>query len=147
MTLSNITLLYPTGITLSGQLFFLFLVVVLAAAGVNVAPFSLDRFPLEILDDVDYLRGLAWDEKDEDTGVIQRGSGNEGREDERTEFGDVLTMLFQDEDNVFTQENLHTMKEVEDEYFNLESYQTKYCSLEQEDNGNWVCSLPESVIR
>lgn len=41
-------------------------------AGIDAVPLDLENVPLEIRSDVDYLRGLAWDERDEDTGIIDR---------------------------------------------------------------------------
>ena len=153
--LSNCSsLLYdsPVGVTLSIQVFFIALVAVLVATGVNVIPFSVGRFPLEINKDVDYLRGLAWSQKNEDdhnhATIIERLEGSEGLvEAERTKFGDALGLIFQDEENVFTQENFRKMKEIEDEFRTLESYREKYCSLEMNEMDEWTCSLPSSVLR
>ena len=63
--------LFPA-LTLCIQLFFVFLLALLIVLGVDAIPFELNRVPLDIRTDEDYLRGLAWDEKDEDTGIIDR---------------------------------------------------------------------------
>ena len=42
----------------------------LVVAGVNVLPLVFDRLPLDILDNKHFLRGLAWDYRNEENDVI-----------------------------------------------------------------------------
>ena len=128
---------------MGGQLFFVVLLVVLLVAGVDVLPFELSRVPLEIRDDVDYLRGLAWDEKDEDTNVIERFS-IEDAQGERSAVIDILSNLFYIEGgNVLTAENLHHIQSVEMELYENEEYQNNFCRLDF----NGVCEMPSSLVR
>ena len=120
------------------------LLVILLVLGVDVLPFELDRLPLDIRDDVDFLRGLAWDSKSEgQNNIIERFSFGE-IQGERTAVIDVLTNLFHIKGgNVLTAENLKLIRVVEDTLFNNTEYQEKYCRLNKDGN----CEKPSSILR
>ena len=48
------------------------------ASGYDVLPVVFDRLPLDIQDDPDFLRGLAWDNRDQDSDIIETGSSAKG---------------------------------------------------------------------
>ena len=48
------------------------------ASGYDVLPVVFDRLPLDIQDDPDFLRGLAWDNRDQDKDIVERRSSTKG---------------------------------------------------------------------
>ena len=125
------------------QMFFILLMLVLFVAGVEVVPFVLDRVPLDIKDDVDFLRGLAWDERDVDTDVIERLKFTE-RLTERTTTLDTLGNFFYIKDgNVLTKENFRYMQKVQEKMFNFPKFQESYCKLDQLED----CEKPKSLLQ
>ena len=128
---------------MSLQLFFVALLVVLLGAGVDVIPFILDRVPLDIKTDTDYLRALAWDERKEDTNIQERFAITENLGG-RTETFDVLSSYFYlKEGNVLTREHLMLIRDTEERLFENEIYQNKFCKL----NRLRECEKPSSLIR
>ena len=117
--------------------------IVLLVAKVDVLPIHFESIPLEIRDDVDYLRGLAWDERDEKTGIIERLEvGKSGGE--RMTFIDSLANLFYIENgNVLTADNLKRISDIESELFEEKEFLDEYCLLDYDNN----CTKPYSVIR
>ena len=61
--------------TLGLHVFMLLLVIVMLAAGVNILPLVFEQLPLDIKDHTEYLKGLAWDYRD-DNNVIDDVSYN-----------------------------------------------------------------------
>ena len=120
---------------------------VLFQIGYDIIPISFDRLPLEIRDDVDFLRETAWLEKNvEENKIIERGSGETNIvQAERTIIHEQLDMLFELQGgNVFTKENLKAIKEVEDSFMNNNEFKNKFCLL---SGSTPSCSKPSSVIR
>ena len=62
-------------VTLGLHVFMLLLVIVMLAAGVNILPLVFEQLPLDIKDHTEYLKGLAWDYRD-DNNVIADVSYN-----------------------------------------------------------------------
>ena len=50
--------------TLSCHLFFVLLVLILYLAGVDILPLVFERLPLDIPDNEEFLKGLAWNQRD-----------------------------------------------------------------------------------
>ena len=63
-----------SGLALAGHISFMVITGILMASGYDVMPLVFDRLPLDITDDPDYLRGMAWDHRDKDLDIIIRGS-------------------------------------------------------------------------
>lgn len=117
---------------------------ILAQTGYDILPVTFDRIPLDIRHDVDYLRGLAWRTRDKDPDIIKRGTSNMGNEFERSEPSEVIEMIFRMEGgNVFTQENLLKIKEVEDSFYNNPEFQNSFCLLD----GTGSCTKARSILR
>ena len=128
----------------------LFITVILVRTGYDILPITFDRVPLDIRDDSDYLRGLAWDHRMEDESVIVRGSAagddsGSGEQDERSVTGEFVEMYWEiaDGGNVFTKVNLQAIKQVEDDFFQDEEFQNKFCLLD----GNNECQKSRSILR
>ena len=135
-----------SALALFGQFFFIFLFAGLMAAGVDIMPLTMDQLPLDVRTDSDYLKSLAWLERDEETDIIDRSDANSGDiVAERTEVAPGgMIMYFQHEGgNVFTKENLEHIQEVENEYYNREEYKSSWCALDADN----ICYRPGSVIR
>ena len=113
--------------------------------GYDILPITFDRLPLDIRDDVDYLRGLAWLQRDKDVDIVVRGgNSNPSNVSERTETAELLEMLFYIQGgNVFTQENLKLMKDVEDDFYNNPEFQSKFCRLDSAG----TCTKARSILR
>ena len=115
----------------------------LIMAGVNVMPLAMDQLPLDIKDDVDYLRTQSWLNKEEDENHIIDRLSFSASTAERSQINGQIILIFQQKDgNVFTKENLQAIQEVEQELFNEPGYQASYCSL-----GSGICQLPLSILR
>ena len=133
-----------TGCTLAANILLLLITAILVRVGYDILPITFDRIPLDIQDDPDFLRGLAWEQRNTDTTLVSRGSSNVGNETERSVVGEMLELLFHlPNGNVFTKENLLLMKNVEDDFFTNAEFSTKYCML----TGAGTCSRPRSVLR
>ncbi|ELT97356.1 hypothetical protein CAPTEDRAFT_185181 [Capitella teleta] len=132
------------GVTLGLHIMMLFITAVLVRIGYDILPISFDQLPLNILDDDDFLRGLAWSKRDEETGIIVRGLSEDNTESPRSVPADFLQLNFREKGgNVFTQENLKKIKQVEDDFFNDADFQAKYCKLRAAGG----CSKPSSILR
>ena len=125
------------------QIFFVALFVGLVMAGVNVMPLAMDSLPLDIKDDVDYLRTQTWANKEEEENNIVDRLTFSSTEAERSQINGQILLVFQKKKgNVFTKENLMAIQEVERELYNEPVYQSKYCSLR-----SGTCQLPLSILR
>ena len=116
------------------------------AGGVDIMPLTMDQLPLDVRTDTDYLRSLAWLERDEETDVIDRLDSRSGEiVPERSEVtpGGMLMIFQQEGGNVFTKENLQLIEETENKFYSDELYQNKFCAL----NNEGICSKFGSVIR
>ena len=81
------------GITLFCHIFFLALTQILYISGYDILPLVFEEFPLWLTDDVDYLRGLAWDNRnDKDNNMVNRIAG-EGAITERSLNLDVIQVI------------------------------------------------------
>ena len=141
MTYSILFLL--VGIGLGFQFFFFSLMIVLMAAGVEVIPLVFDRVPLDIEDNIDFLRGLSYDERNDETNIVDRlyleGSGGE-----RTVVIDTLGAYFRiPNGNVLTTENLKLIQQLQNEVFAFERYQKEFCLLDNREE----CVKPSSIIK
>ena len=63
---------------LAGHISFVVITAALMVSGYDVLPLVFDRLPLDIQDDPDFLRGLAWDNRDQNSDIITRGSSAKG---------------------------------------------------------------------
>lgn len=117
--------------------------VLLAMSGYDILPITFDQLPLEIRDDVDYLRGLAWQERQEDTEIIARGVTKDNTVPLRSVAVDFLQLIFREKNgNVFTKENLLRIQKVEDDFFYNEEFQNDFCHLV-----GGQCGTPSSILR
>lgn len=125
------------------------LTMLLLYAGVDLFPIKFGNLPLDIVDDVDYLRGLAWQERTETDDVIDRNALAEAVQSERSVLAERVELYFEDiRGNVFTKENLQRIKKVEEEFFNNTKYRSGYCQLDKNANATErQCILPGSVLR
>ena len=71
----------------------------LAVRGYDIIPITFDRLPLDLLEDVDYLRDMAWFNRDQGKDMIERFSGSSDLavEPERSEWVESMTFLFEKE--------------------------------------------------
>ena len=115
--------------------------VALLRAGFDLIPLEFDRLPLDIRDDVDYLRHLAFIERDEDeNAIIDRTLLSNSKQSERSQVAEIVTFFFENkEGNVFSEENLGLMRKVEEEFYNNEEFK-KFCQLR-----NGECEKGRSV--
>ncbi|ELU03862.1 hypothetical protein CAPTEDRAFT_209557 [Capitella teleta] len=127
---------------LVGHILFLLITFVLARVGYNIIPISFGRLPLNILDDEDFLRSMAWTERDDGTDIIARGTF--GSETLRSVPRDFVSLFFRREGhNVFTKENLQLIKAVEDDFYQDATFQADFCLL----SAAGTCFSPSSVLR
>ena len=103
------------------------------------------QVPLDIRNAKEYLRGLAWDARNEDVNkIIERGSSQDAVQDQQTIQYDSLGLIFEIKwGNVFTQKNLRDIQKTEKNFAEVQNIQ-KYCLLSENSQN---CSEPESVIR
>ena len=103
------------------------------------------KVPLDIRDSKEYLRGLAWDYRNEDeNGIIERGESSSANQDQQTIQYDALGLIFEIEGgNVFTAQNLKDIQATEQNFMDTADIE-KYCLRPE---GSLNCSKPESVIR
>ncbi len=103
------------------------------------------QVPLNIRSSPEYLRGLAWDYRNEDENdVIDRGSREDAMQNQQTIQYDFVGLLFDDSDgNVFTKANLEAINKTEEEFMAVKDM-AKFCLREK---GTTQCSKPESVLR
>ena len=122
----------------------------LVQSGYDILPLEFAQLPLDVRDDTDYLRGLAWQERHEGDDIIDRNAVADANQSERTVLGERVELFFEKPGgNVFTRENLQAMKEVEDDFFTNMEYQRSYCQLVKETNPKVTanCLKPSSVLR
>lgn len=135
------------GITLGLHLLMVLITVILLAAGYDILPLELSALPLDIRDDPDYLRGIAWQERWEtdDNGIIDRNALADANQTERSVLYQKIEIFFEAKKksgNVFSKENLELIQEVENEFFLKQEYQDHFCL----SNGT-QCIKPSSVLR
>ena len=139
----SISLFLLPGLTLVIQISFFAILGILVVSGVEVVSLVFDRVSLEIKDDVDYLRGLAWDERNKDTDVIDRIELTDGIKERANLFDTLGSYFYIENGNVLTRENLIKIKETEEELFSFEKYRNEYCKLDSSGE----CEIPSSPIR
>lgn len=49
----------------------IFIMIILMQTGYDIFPIVFDRIPLDIQDNEDFLRGLAWEQRNENTDIIE----------------------------------------------------------------------------
>jgi hypothetical protein len=103
----------------------LFLTGVLFISGYNIMPANFGDIPLDLSKDSTKLRADAWNFAVE-SGQVTPLSG--GQLERGTKYGQV--QLVYEGDNVFTRENLLSIKHYEETLFNCSSYQTEICLLQ-----------------
>ena len=113
------------------------------ASDVEVVSLVFDRVALDIQDDVDYLRGLAWDERNKETDTIDRIALPDSLKERSNLFDSLGSYFYIKEGNVLTKENLMKIKQTEEELFNFDQYQNDYCKLDSYRQ----CEQPKSLIR
>ena len=69
-----------SGLALGAHIFMLMTTGILVAAGYDLIPITFDRLPLDIRDNVDYLRYVAWQEKFEQWTIIGRVASSSGQQ-------------------------------------------------------------------
>lgn len=134
---------YFSAVFLIGHLLFLFITFVLTRLGYDIIPISFGRLPLNIIDDEDFLRSLAWSERDSDGSVIERGAVI-SEETLRSVPYDFVDLYFREENgNVLTKDNLQRIKNVEDDFFLDATFQADFCLL----GPGGSCTKPSSILR
>ncbi len=118
----------------------LFLTSVLFLSGYNVLPVNFEELPLDLSKDSSKLRADAWKYAIESDEVTQLS----GDQVERATKYEPIQLVYEG-DNVFTRENLQTLKRFEDTMFSRSSYQAKLCLLQGTENG--TCAKPLSILR
>ncbi|XP_074662875.1 protein dispatched homolog 1-like [Tubulanus polymorphus] len=134
------------GLALACHFIVIFITLILFRTGYNILPLEFDRLPLSLEDDVDYRRGLAWQNKNSEgeIGSSVPANASVGRvEEERSQVTDALSVMFEvPGGNVFTKSHLETIKRVQEEIFNMTEYQDNFCLLMAGQ-----CVPPTSIIQ
>ena len=133
--------------TLFGHVLFVLISAGLLRSGYELIPFQLERLPLDIRDDVDYLRQLAWSHRDQDADLVSQSSfSNTKNASERSETGDVVFLYYKAKaagGNVFTKENLKRIEDVENKFFEETNFKNEFCMLQSDGN----CTKITSILR
>ncbi|XP_070577306.1 protein dispatched homolog 1-like [Ptychodera flava] len=130
-------------ITLCFSLSFLVVTLVLVALGEDVFPTVFADLPLQLRDDDQYLRYLAWHGRDQNFTKYTHRVDGLGSGGERTELSQPILIVYEKPGgNVFSRENLRAIKEVEDQLIGKPGYED-YCQMD--DSGR--CLKPTSIIR
>ena len=100
---------------------------------------------MDIRSSKEYLRGLAWDERNEDkNNIIERGTSSDSNQEQQTIQYDSLGLIYEIKGgNVFTAKNLREIQNVEQNFMDTADI-GKFCLLPENSQS---CSKPESVIR
>ena len=128
--------------TLGAHLLMILLTCILLAAGYNIVPINFEKLPLDLGDDSTKRRTDAWLYVRDDPSVVNLV----GNQNKRVIEYQPLTLYYEDEGNVFTKANLLSIKQLEDELFNITDYQNKLCQLEY-NNLTSSCKKPLSILR
>ncbi|CAH1777269.1 unnamed protein product [Owenia fusiformis] len=132
------------GITLGCQISFLVLTVILVIRGYDIVPFKLDKLPLDLIDDPDFLRAKAWNQRGT---LMERTleSDADAVVPNRTESGEVVELFYEVRGgNVFTKANLQRIKDAEDSFYQNEKFVEGFCKL---DISSGECAKSYSVLR
>ena len=107
--------------------------------------FSFTKVPLDIRNSKEYLRGLAWEQRDDDGNkIIERGSSDDSNQEQQTIQYDAMGLIYEIKGgNVFTAKNLKAIQDVEEDFMGTPDI-GKFCLLPENSQS---CSKPESVIR
>lgn len=103
------------------------------------------QVPLDIRDSKYYLRGLAWDARNEDRNdIIERAASDEAVQELQTIQYDRVGLIFEiPGGNVFTKKNLEDIQKTEQDFMEL-SDMDKYCLRPE---GEQTCTRPDSIIQ
>ena len=126
-------------ITLSLHILMLILTLILLLAGYDILPIDFGGLPLNLEEDSTKLRTDAWWYAPDDPKVSQLSGGEQNR---RIEYQSIQLVYELKDGNVFTRENLLTIKANEELLFNNADFKSKLCLLE-----NGMCKLPLSILR
>ncbi|XP_077990897.1 protein dispatched-like [Glandiceps talaboti] len=133
-------------LALSCNMSMLLITIALVVSGYNVFPTVFTRMPLQLEDDDQWLRPMAWLAKDwgfdyqNNEFKVDRV---ESTSDERTELYDAIFLIYEKPGgNILTKENLQAIRDLEEEFMNKPQY-NDYCLLDE--NGD--CVKPASIVR
>ena len=129
-------------ITLSFHILMLILTVILLLSGYDILPIDFGGLPLDLQEDSTKLRTDAWWYASEDDSVSQLSGGQQKR---AIQYQSVQLVYERKGGNVFSRENLLTIKANEEQLYNNSNYQSKLCQLEGVVNR--TCKLPLSILR
>ena len=113
---------------------------VLFVSGYDILPVNFGEVPLDLSEDPVKLRADAWKYARENEEVSQLSGGQLKR---GIKYQSVF--LVYEGDNVFTRENLLSLKKYEETLFNLSDYQNELCLLQ--GTANRTCAKFVSILR
>ena len=131
---------YSAGAALSMHILMLVLSGILFLSGYSILPVNFGEVPLDLSKDPTKLRTDAWKYATENDEIVPLSGGQQ----ERTAKHEPIHLVYEDE-NVFTRENLLTLKRFEETLFNCTSYQSKLCLLRETEEH--TCEKPYSILR
>ena len=114
----------------------------LLVSGYDILPVDFKDVPLQLNDDPTKLRHDAWQFASESEAVTTLT----GRQQYRGVPYQTIQMVYEIKGgNVFSRENLRTIRKFENEIFNTNGYQKYLCQLQ--GNGTRTCKKPLSILR
>ncbi|CAH1792445.1 unnamed protein product [Owenia fusiformis] len=136
------------GVTLLFQLLFLVITAILLRAGYDIINFQLSQLPLTLIDDVDYLRAKAWNQRDSLLpSLVERSSQSDEKSElvaNRTETGEIIEMYFEIiGGNVFTKENLQRINDTEEHFLKNQEFVDGFCKV----SATGECVKSFSILR
>ncbi|XP_077977450.1 protein dispatched homolog 1-like [Glandiceps talaboti] len=130
-------------VTLSCTLFLPVLTLVLVLSGHDVFPAVLSYLPLQLQDSDQWLRGLAWQTRNEGFLKYEHNVESLQGTSERTQLHNAIYTIYEKEDgNVLSKKNLQAIQDLEDELVSKPNY-TDYCQLD----AHGECLKPISLVR
>ncbi|XP_033125748.1 protein dispatched homolog 3-like [Anneissia japonica] len=132
------------GITLGGHILILLITAGLVYFDYNIFPDYFTDLPLDIRNDEQFKRGIAWDRRDNNFLKVYRTQSNEVHNIRTADYDSLEVIFFQRNGNVFSKENLVKIQDFERELINMKDFD-KYCRLDGGSNSS--CLSPSSVIR
>ncbi|KAI0215660.1 hypothetical protein LSAT2_032285 [Lamellibrachia satsuma] len=133
------------GLTLTCHMLALFVTGVLVAVRYDIFPVAFGQLPLTIRDSDDYLRGLAWMHRHQETSLIRRGRTNSTVQLKRSVPIEALQLFFElAGGNVLTKAALTEMRRVEDKFYTNAIYQKSFCMMSTNQSN---CVKPMSILR
>jgi predicted RND superfamily exporter protein len=113
---------------------------ILFLSGYSILPVNFGEVPLDLSKDATKLRTDAWTYASDNDEIVALSGGQK----ERTAKYDPIQLVYEG-DNVFTRENLLSLKHFEDTLFNRTSYQSELCLLQETKKR--TCTKPYSILR